>query len=91
MYDFRKNGKKKDLQGHFSEGFVQYIDIVLIVYMFYPKILFLKLMWEKVKSKGGIADNNKNNPSLFISIYLFIYPTPLHEQNTAQGKFLSKV
>ena len=45
--DFRKNGKKKNLKGHFGElwmnyfrEFDQHIDFVFIVYMFCAKIFF---------------------------------------------------
>ena len=56
---FRNNGKKKNLRGNFGKlsdkltEYDLYRYIVFIIYMFWTKILFSRVMWEDSK-KGEI-------------------------------------
>ena len=66
---------RHDDDDDFTE-FYLYIDIVLIVCIFFAKILFLRLIWEDSK-KEFLHDP--------------IYPTPPLGQDMTQGQFLSGV
>ena len=74
MDDFRNNGKKNNLRGHFGELSHEliesdlYIDTVIILYIFCAKIIFLKDWCEKIVKKrwetqGSVTNKQTNKQS----------------------------